>query len=81
MEKSPKRFLKDYKILFPNSIILPCKTHKEEAVKHARCFIPLTSLQLQLHGQLTFRIPTTEGNYYNSYWHTVLFYILNTFIH
>ena len=46
MEKSPKRFLKDYKILFPNSNILPCKTHKEEAVKH----IPLTSLQLQLHG-------------------------------
>ena len=44
MEKSPKRFLKDYKILFPNSLILPCKTHKEEAVKHARCFIPLTPL-------------------------------------
>ena len=31
MEKSPNRFLKDSKTLLPNSLTLPCETHKEEA--------------------------------------------------
>ena len=48
MEKSPNRFLKDSKTLLPNSLTLPCETHKEEAQLSMQGALFNTS-QLQLH--------------------------------
>ena len=49
MEKSPNRFLKDSKTLLPNSLTLPCETHKEEAQISMQGTLFNASLQLQLH--------------------------------
>ena len=49
MEKSPNRFLKDSKTLLPNSLTLPCETHKEEAQLSMQGALFNTSLQVQLH--------------------------------